>query len=143
MDQKPFIIERTYEAPPEKVWSAITSKEEMKKWYFDLKEFRPEVGFEFHFWGEDGDLKFLHHCKITEVIPGKKLSHTWSYPEYKGSSLLTFELFPEGKGTKLRLTHAGLESFPQDHASFKKENFVAGWTEIIGKNLKEYLEGKK
>jgi len=141
MNHEPFVIERTFNAPYGKVWNAITNKEEMKKWYFNLKEFKPEIGFEFEFWGEDGDFKFLHRCRITEVVAGKKLSYSWTYPEYKGSSLLTFELFPEGANTRLRLTHTGLESFPQDHQSFKKENFVAGWTEIIGKNLKEYLEG--
>ena len=32
----PFIIERTYNAPRNKVWRAITSKDDMKQWYFDL-----------------------------------------------------------------------------------------------------------
>ena len=28
----PFTIERTYNAPVENVWKAITDKDEMKKW---------------------------------------------------------------------------------------------------------------
>ncbi|HSH18897.1 MAG TPA: hypothetical protein VLA03_00500 [Draconibacterium sp.] len=41
--------EYKYIATPESPWKAITVKEEMKKWYFDLEEFIPEVGFEFSF----------------------------------------------------------------------------------------------
>ena len=43
------VIERTFNAPVAKVWNAITDAEEMRQWYFDLKEFKPEVGFEFEF----------------------------------------------------------------------------------------------
>jgi hypothetical protein len=39
----------------------------------------------------------------------------------------------------LRLTHAGLETFPANK-DFAKENFVQGWTDFIGNSLKNYLE---
>lgn len=138
MKNEPFVIERTFNAPAEMVWKAISDKNEMKRWYFDFAEFRPEAGFEFSFLGGD-EKQFVHLCKVTEVLPGKKLSYTWRYEGYQGSSLVTFELFPEGNKTKLRLTHAGLETFPPV-SGFAKENFVAGWTHIIGTSLKEYLE---
>ncbi len=35
-EDEPFIIERTYNAPVSKVWSAITDKDQMKQWYFDI-----------------------------------------------------------------------------------------------------------
>jgi uncharacterized protein YndB with AHSA1/START domain len=47
MENDPFVIERTYNAPIAKVWKALTDKNDMKQWYFDLSEFKPEVGFEF------------------------------------------------------------------------------------------------
>jgi len=43
------VIERTFNAPVERVWKALTDVEQMRQWYFDLKEFKPEVGFEFQF----------------------------------------------------------------------------------------------
>jgi uncharacterized protein YndB with AHSA1/START domain len=140
MATQPFVIERTYKTSPEKVWKAITDKSQMKEWYFDLKEFRPEVGFEFQFEGGPPDRTYLHLCKVTEVLPGKKLTYSWSYKGYEGMSFVTFELIPEGDQTKLRLTHSGLETFPGNITDFKKENFVAGWNDIIGRSLKEYLE---
>ena len=141
MNNPPFVIERTYHAPTEKVWRALTDKNEMKKWYFDLKEFKPEVGFEFQFTGgtEEGT-QYLHRCKITEVIPGKKITYSWRYEGYEGISYVTFELFPEGNETKLKLTHEGLETFPKSNPDLAKENFVQGWTEILGIALRKYLE---
>ena len=139
MKNEPFVIERTFNAPINKVWRAITNKEEMKQWYFDLAEFKPVVGFEFSFTGENEGRRYLHLCKIIEVIEGEKLSHTWRYEGYEGNSILTFELFAEGDKTRLRLTHEGLETFP-DKPDFAKANFVMGWTSIIGTSLKNYFE---
>lgn len=139
MANEPFVIERTFNAPVEKVWKAITDKEQMKHWYFHLAAFKPEVGFEFQFEGGTEHNKYLHLCKITEVVPGKKLTHSWRYDGYEGNSFVTFELFPEGEKTRLKLTHAGLDTFPAN-ADFAKENFAAGWTDIIGRSLKEFLE---
>jgi uncharacterized protein YndB with AHSA1/START domain len=139
MKPEPFVIERTYNAPIDKVWQAITDKDKMKQWYFDLKEFKSEVGFEFQFTGGSEEKQYLHICKITEVIPGKKLSHSWQYDGYPGESFVTFELLDEGDKTRLKLTHAGLETFPPEK-DFARESFTAGWTYIIGKSLFEYLE---
>jgi len=140
MSSEPIVTERTYKAPAEKVWKALTDRNEMKQWYFDLAEFRAEPGFEFSFSGGPDGRTYLHLCRITEVVPGKKLSYTWRYDGYEGSSEVSFELFPEGESTRLRLTHAGLETFPAGNADFAKKNFEEGWSHIIGISLKEYLE---
>jgi uncharacterized protein YndB with AHSA1/START domain len=133
------VIERTFNAPLARVWKALTDVEEMRPWYFDLKEFKPEVGFEFEFTVEHEGMKYHHLCKITEVIPQKKLAYTWRYEGYEGDSQVTFELFAEGNQTRLKLTHEGLESFPKVPA-FARTNFMEGWTQIIGSSLKEFVE---
>lgn len=143
MKPAPFVIERTYDALVDTVWQAITDKDQMKEWYFDLEAFIPEVGFEFRFYGGSETEKYLHICRITEVIPGKKLSYTWRYEGYPGESVVSFELFPEGEQTRLKLTHEGLESFPAGKPDFARESFAAGWTHIIGISLKEYVEKKQ
>ena len=138
---KPFTIERTFNAPIQKVWKAITDKNEMKHWYFDLSDFKPEVGFKFQFTGQGKDgVNYIHLCEIKEVIPNKKLSYSWVYQGYEGYSQVSFELFAEGAKTKLKLTHSGLESFPAVNPVFAQQNFVEGWTEIIGRLLLNYLE---
>ena len=141
MNIEPFTIERTYNTPADLLWKAITEKERMKEWYFDLKEFIPEIGFEFRFFGgpEDG-IQYEHVCVITEVVPGQKLTYSWRYEGYKGISFVTFELFAEGNTTRLKLTHSGLETFQTDNPDFAKENFAEGWKHIIGTSLKDYIQ---
>jgi uncharacterized protein YndB with AHSA1/START domain len=141
MQTKPFVIERRYNAPASKVWDALTINEQMKQWYFNLPGFKPEVGFEFEFTGgPDEGTQYRHLCKVTEVIPGKKIAYTWRYDGYPGNSLVIWELFEEGEQTLLRLTHEGLETLAPGHADFKAENFAEGWTDIIGRSLKEFVE---
>ena len=137
--QEPFVIERTYNAPVEKVWQALTNRDLMKQWYFGIAEFKPEPGFEFQFEGGTKENVYVHLCKIIEVIPNKKLSYSWTYKGYDGYSVVTFELFPENGKTKLKLSHEGLETFPV-MKDFAKENFVMGWTQIIGTSLKNFVE---
>jgi uncharacterized protein YndB with AHSA1/START domain len=135
----PLVIERTLNAPLSRVWKAITDKEEMKRWYFDLKEFKPQKGFEFQFDIPHNNTLFCHRCKVTEVIVEKKIVYSWRYEGHEGNSLVTFELFNEGGKTRVKLTHEGLETFPRT-ADFEKKNFVAGWTSIIGEGLKRFVE---
>ena len=84
----------------------------MKKWYFDMSDFKPEKGFEFSFEGrnEEENKTFVHLCKVTEVTDKKKLAYSWRYKDLPGVTLVTFELFPDGSNTLLRLTHEGIES---------------------------------
>ena len=85
-------------------------------------------------------MQYLHLCEVTEVIPEKKLTYSWRYDGYEGNSFVSFELFGEGEKTRLKLTHIGLESFPQENKDFAATNFEKGWDDIIHKNLREYLE---
>jgi len=134
----PIVIEVLLDAPVEKVWKAITDKEDMKKWYFDIEAFKPEVGFTFTFLGEKDGRKFVHLCTIKEVEINKKLSHTWTYECVVGETMVHFALYPQGKQTKLQLTHEGLEKLPQTE-DFAKENFMKGWGYIIETSLKNFI----
>jgi len=139
MDAQPFIIEHIFNAPLERVWKAITDKDDMKQWYFDLPEFKPVVGFSFEFYGKGSSGQRMKHlCQVTEVKPLNKLVYSWSYEGYPGVSYVTFELFAQQSGTRLKLTHSGLETFPP-LADFARENFAKGWTELIGSLLKSFL----
>ena len=141
MKNEPFVIERTFNASADRVWKAISDRDQMKQWYFDIASFEPQPGFEFEFEGktEDGTC-YLHKCKIIDVVSGKKLKYSWRYEGFEGNSFVTFELFPEGDKTRVRLTHEGLETFPANKPDFAKKNFVGGWTALIGTSLKEFLE---
>ena len=141
MSNNHLIIERVFDVDMELLWKALTEKELMKQWYIDVEEFQTVVGFKFEFWGgEEGDKKWKHLCEITEVIPGKKLSYSWKYEGYSGLSFVTFELFKQNNGTKLKLTHSGIDTFPGDLPELAIDKFEAGWNQAIHVTLKEFLE---
>lgn len=141
MNKQPIFVEKTYDASPAEIWTALTDKNEMKSWYFDLAEFKAEPGFKFEFTGGPSPEKqYLHLCEIVEAIPEKKLSYTWRYDGYVGNSLVSFELFPKGNKTLLRLTHEGLYTFPADNKDFDRSNFDAGWNDIINTSLTQHLQ---
>ncbi len=142
MKNEPIVIERVYNSPVKAVWEAITDLNKMKQWYFPmLTEFEPEIGFETIFNVEEGGKTYPHIWKITEVEPGRKISYEWKFGGYPGNSIVSFELFPEGDGTRIILTHKGIETFRGDlHPELSAQNFVEGWTNFIGTHLKNYVE---
>jgi uncharacterized protein YndB with AHSA1/START domain len=135
------IVERLFHAPADKVWRAITEPEQMRKWFFPtIGEFKAEVGFETEAdSGCDGKVH-RHLWKVTEVVPGRKVAYSWGYPDVPGSSVVAWELFPEGGKTRLRLTHTGLDTFePEKNPRYARGNFLGGWTHFAGR-LKEFVE---
>jgi uncharacterized protein YndB with AHSA1/START domain len=137
----PIKIECLFDAPIAKVWNALTAPAEMKNWYFDLPDFKPEVGCKFEFGGGPSpDKQYLHLCEVAEVIAGKRLTHSWRYDGYAGNSFVTFELSKQDGKTLLKFLHAGVDSFPESNPDLALENFVSGWNHIINISLKNYLE---
>ncbi len=141
MDTKPIIVIQEYNTSIDKVWNALTNKEEMKYWYFNLPEFYAVNDFEFQFYGgKDENNQYLHLCKITDVSLQNKLSYSWRYDGYPGISFVTFEVIEKDSKTTLKLTHTGIETFENENSDFDKSEFEAGWNYILHTALKNYLE---
>ena len=136
-----MIVERTYDAPIERVWEAITDKNQMKHWFFEVNAFKAEVGFEFEFSAHAEGKTYLHQCKVVEVNPVTKLAYTWRYEGYEGQSLVTFELLSKAEDkTHLKLTHSDLDTFPPERSEFSQENFNEGWKSLLGDSLRKFVE---
>jgi uncharacterized protein YndB with AHSA1/START domain len=139
---KPEIaITRIFDTDVSHVWKAITERELMKKWYFDLEHFEPKVGFKFEFMGghEDG-IQYKHLCEVTEVEFERKLTYSWQYEGYEGISYVSFLLTKANDDqTRLDFSHSGLLSFPSSNPDFALHNFEAGWTHFIINALPEFL----
>lgn len=139
-ENKPLIIEREMDASIELVWKALTDISLLKQWLPFFPGFKAEVGFETRFFLGPEEHQYSHIVKVLEVIPHKKLTYTWYYEGYKGKSHVTYELSPQGKKTKVVLTHVITEAFP-DGPSFSKKNFKEGWTYTID-GLKAFVESR-
>jgi uncharacterized protein YndB with AHSA1/START domain len=138
---EPIVVEQTFNAPVDRVWRAITDKDEMRQWFFEsIAEFSPEIGFETAFNVRSGERDYLHLWKVTTVIPEKKVVYDWKYSGIPGASFVAWELLPTGSGTTLRLTHTGIETFPEDDAAFSRESCQAGWKYFLCERLNAYLQ---
>ena len=72
-----LVVERVFDAPVALVWRALTDIDDLRNWFLDIREFEPRVGFEFQFYAGKDQTKYLHGCKVAEVVPNKRLAYTW------------------------------------------------------------------
>ena len=138
-----IICKQQIQTSPIKIWQALTEKNQQKEWYFDIPDFELQIGSNFHFYESGESKEYLHRCEILEIIPEKRLSHTWTHPSHsKGSSVLTWDLIPNETGTLVELKHDGVETFADAGPAFSIANFEMGWKNILTM-LKLYLNGIK
>lgn len=133
------VVERAFKASADKIWQALTNIEQMRKWYFNVNDFKPVAEFEFEFTAGAENEQYVHKCVVKDVIPYNKIAYSWRYEGYQGNSLVSFELFEEGEYTRVKITHSGIETFP-DKEAFAKSNFNFGWTHILNHQLKDFVE---
>lgn len=143
MNTNPIVVEQSFDAPIAVVWKAITDEEQMRQWFFEtMTEFKPEIGFDTEFNVRCEDQDYLHLWKVIDVVPQKRISYQWRYGGYPGDSTVKWELSEEGGGTKLKLTHVGQETFPQDEPLFSRESCQAGWDYFLHDSLKAFLDDR-
>lgn len=141
MEGNPIVVEQTFDASIDEVWNAIVHVDQMRQWFFEtISDFEPEVGFETQFNVHVEGQDYLHLWKVTEVTPGRKITYNWRYRGYPGNSFVTWELSEVADGTKLTLTHEGIESFPQDNPIFSRQAGEEGWSYFLNQSLKAFLE---
>lgn len=139
----PIIVEHKVNAPVHQVWKALTDKTEMRSWYFDIYDFELEHGKVFNFHEPGEEKKYHHQGEILEIIPNQKLKHSWAYPEFSDKkTMVSWELYPEGNGTLVKLIHDDIDQFHDLGENFSRDSFTEGWNGIIGQSLKPYLENK-
>lgn len=131
----------TLKKPAAKVWQALTDKQQMKEWYFDIPDFELKKGAVFNFYEPGGANLFHHQCTILEIVPEKKFSHTWTHTERsKGVSVVTWLLSDKEGITDVTLEHRGTENFADAGSEFAPENYQMGWNGFMAV-LKNYVYG--
>jgi uncharacterized protein YndB with AHSA1/START domain len=141
-----IVVEDVLPHPPERVWRALTTAEIIGRWLMP-NDFEPIVGRRFTFKTRPmGDWDGVVQCEVLEVVPLHRLVYSWtggtdsnnarSNYASRLDSIVTWTLQAEGKGTRLRMVHAGFRS-PQN--DFAYDAMSSGWRKIIGK-LSEVIE---
>jgi uncharacterized protein YndB with AHSA1/START domain len=134
-------IKRRFNAPPEKVFSAWTDPEKVKRWMGPgavvvlSAESDPRTGGRYR-WVMQNAAGEVHDVSGTyrEVVPNEKLVFTWAWkstPERE--SLVTVTFKKDGDGTLMTLMHE--QFFDQD----ARDRHNQGWTGAMEK-LAAYLD---
>ena len=128
-------LHRTIDAPVEAVYAAWTEPEMLRRWLApgNAEVVRavaePEIGgtFLIEMRGADGR-RWLTSGRYREVVPHRRLVHTWRWDGSEVETLVTvtFEPDPAG-GTRLTLTHA---RFADGEARDEHEQ---GWSGCLAK----------
>ena len=130
-----IVEELTIEAPPQRVWGAITQQDEIVQWWAYEARVTPEVGSLAEFRFRQG--AFVMQFEVAELDQDEKVR--WiskSPPQWAGSSV-TWQLTPVHNGTKLIFTHDGFAEVDEAH-----EWTRGAWVYFLA-SLKSYLETGK
>jgi uncharacterized protein YndB with AHSA1/START domain len=111
-----FVIERTYEASPQRVFDAWADPAAKAKWFGPAEkgeyslEFR--VGGREHMVVQAGDeSRFSFDSVYQDIVPGKRIIHAYDmhHNDVRISvSLATVEIGTHGEGSRLTLTEYGV-----------------------------------
>jgi len=138
------------DAPPERVFKAISDPVELTNWFPDAVILEPKVGgkSKFSFYKDSDkrskkmDRDFFPEGKVLEFVPNKKLAYTWQHkniPDFP-ETVVTWELEQLGKNkTRLTLTHSGFTGKEVDMKSAKEHD--QGWSYFLGE-LASYCKKK-
>ena len=75
------------------------------------------------------DRDFINEGKVLEIVPNKKLVHTWQWNQISDfpETIVTWEVEPVGNSkTRLTLTHTGFTGKEEGPASL--EEHAKGWS---------------
>lgn len=113
--------------PVDRVWAFLTNPEKIATWLMD-SDLEAEEGARFKFSAPaSGQWDGKIYCEIKDVIENEHLSYTWNANDIGSETLVTFDLKPDGKGTRLTLTHSQME----DAMAGAAGRHAAGWTNCL------------
>ena len=128
-------LHRRIDAPVETVYAAWTDPDLLSQWLAPddavvaraVAEVRVGGQFLLEMHGKDGG-KWVTQGRYREVVPNRRLVHTWCWDGSDHESLVTVEFEPGGPGTtRLTVTHSRLAS------SEARDDHERGWSSCLAK----------
>ncbi len=149
-DNDAVITEIEIAAPPDRVFEAITNREQALQWgggkEFEILRWEMDVrpGGKWDFVsrqrsGENpmGVDRFEHHGEFLEVDRPRLLVQTWYtnwHPNPSQRTVVRWELTPTKAGTRLKVTHSGLATLGNT-----AQGYAQGWPGLV-EQIKNFVE---
>ncbi len=126
-----------FDAPPEKVFGALTEPDKLIGWFLVKAKVDLRRGGKIEFVWEGGHKMA---SKVKRVVPNKEVSFVWLDDLTKGKkakTLAEFKVVRKGKGSLLKLAHSG---FGESKAWIELYGAIqSGWAYYL-MNLKSVLQ---
>jgi uncharacterized protein YndB with AHSA1/START domain len=125
-DPQVIRLDHFYSQPPAVVWKALTDPALHARWWA-AGDVQPIVGHRFDLdmgqWGKQA-------CEVLEVDQNRLLKYRFAAGTL--DSVITWEIVPEGSGTRLKLTHEGFNlDSPMGRMAF--EGMKPGWPKVLAR----------
>lgn len=128
-----LVVERRFEAPPERVFDAWLDAEAVGAWLFatpdgrmERVEIDPRVGGRFVIAERRGDTIAVHEGEYVEIDRPRRLVFTFGVGEDSDRSRVEIDFAPDGNGTRLVLIHE-MDAAWADASERTRQ----GWTGIL------------
>jgi uncharacterized protein YndB with AHSA1/START domain len=139
-----FVIDRTYEAPPERVFAAWSDPVAKSTWFgagdgsSHQLDFRVG-GHELNRGGPPGGAVYIYEARIYEIVEGERIAYAYDMTA-DGTrisvSLATVEFKPSGEGTRLIYTEQDAFFDGGDSVESREHG-----TKVLLDNLEATLKG--
>jgi uncharacterized protein YndB with AHSA1/START domain len=148
-DNDAVVTETYVDAPPERVFKALTDATELGRWFtnpecqakFWQMDARP--GGRYGYTTEKGSVvvnganEFECHGEILEFVPERLLVYTWVaswHVDKTRQTVVSWELTPQRGGTHVKVTHSGLA---EEEAA--RKDYSGGWIGML-EMLRKFCE---
>jgi uncharacterized protein YndB with AHSA1/START domain len=128
------------EAPPERVWRALTSANELSEWFRVTIEGVIAPGEELWMTSvHPGYAGQRFRVRVTEMTPGRRLVWQWHPGEVDPAvdyarepmTTVTFTLEPTERGTRLGVSESGFDEIALARRAKVYGDNDKGWTEVL------------
>ena len=135
-------IDRTIEinAPPERVWRALTTPAELSAWFKVKVDGDIAAGREVWMTAQHAQHAGVRFSvRVVELTPPKRFAWQWHPgavdPDFDYSqeprTTVTFTLEPSGKGTRLTVSETGFDQITLSRRAKAYSDNSQGWPEVL------------